>query len=176
MTANVLKSRESQLKFEWSFKPIILLLDLFGIQLRVSSFRRSSIVRGTLISIGILMLLTNILINHVSFVYIFTKNLAGRSSKPKGTAAFLNTVFGISVKVILSMGIHLVFMIYSFTSTWKDLWDLLLEIQKEMKLPASFYKDCRKHCYFLLLLLILVGKINDLIIRQHAIMTRDLIY
>lgn len=151
LTDGSAKSRESQLTFEWSFKPIILLLGFFGIKISSHRHNFSTVLRG------LFFLFLNLFVNNVSFLYIFTKNLAGNTSKPKGTAAFLNSVGGILVKVLLAIGIHFAFLFISFSSKWKDLWDSLLAIQQEMNLSASFYRSCRRNCYFALLLLILVG-------------------
>ena len=142
-------------RFDWSLGPIITFMKVLGIQLVAE---QNYIVRLLFLIFGSAVLLSNILINGLSFVSNVLRDL----SKDQAAASLLNTIVGHFAHVFFVMGSHIAFSIFLIASRrWRDLWVALRNIQNTMKLSEQFFVQCRKHCYFAVFLLILV-RINFL--------------
>ena len=157
--------KSSSKTFEWSFKPIILWMKIWGIRLDTSS---NSLGRAIFLVIGFIALLTNFAINGFSFYTVLDILMSNRTSKivaylPANisSATLVNVGMEQSFTISLMVGDHLIFFIVSLT-TWRNFWQHLMQIQEQLKLTDKFFHSCRKITFIALLFLVLVINIYPL--------------
>ena len=159
---NIIMSSGNQMKnFEWSLKPIILSCLFCGIRLSTNQPQKW-IYAKAISTFGVALLLLNLAFNGITFWHTFSKHViigkpVLKTGKVNDTASIINSLIGVFIITFLPAGVHLFFVWSSLlTSRLTTLWKLLLKIQEEMKLNHVFYKKCRKYCWIVLGLLILV--------------------
>lgn len=148
--------------FEWSFKPIIWWMRLWGIRLDLSR-KTKPVFRASMMALAILMLSVNASINGYS-LYSTIDILLGKKDRQieKGIdreaspAALVNIGMEQSFFISFLLGDHLIFFIVSLT-TWKKLWAYLVQIEEKLKLPEKFYRKCRISGIIGLIILALVN-------------------
>jgi len=147
--------------FEWGLRPLITFSMLFGLNLNKSQVQtKINFVVKTIF--GLALLILNLVFNGITFWHTFSKHvIIGRpvlkTGKINDTASIINSLIGIFIITFLPIGVHLCFVWSSLlTSRLTTLWETLMQIQEEMKLGRIFYKKCRRCCWIVLGLLILV--------------------
>ncbi len=152
-------SQSSSARFEWSLKPIIVLMAIFGNSMvifphKLNERKTRSVI---LLIIGWVVLLIDIFINYMSFANILTVNIAGLISGLQGPANFLSVVVGHFFHIFFMIGLPLSFTIISvLTRRWKDVLSTLETIQYEMNLPETMHTKLRNHAFFGIFMFILV--------------------
>lgn len=155
--------------FDWSLKPLFILMIFPGIDLgSLSPFKRSPFLRNTAILIlSLLLLLWNVIINSprilAGFKFMRDENFGCERSAWEciNVHTELLVIFGYQIAVTIAFFtipiIHIVFFSTTFLPQyWRKLWITAKEIEREIKLSEMFHGVCRKTCEFALLLLLLV--------------------
>lgn len=149
--------------FEWSMKPIIILMTIFGQEMVINSVPTNHVTKKkpysfrsfAIIIIGLTILVADIVINVISFIKISKVYLA---TGTKGVAGFVTVVFGHFFHDLMTIGIPLSFMIIRiFTLRWKAILSSLQMVQSEMNLPEKLHGELRKYAFFSIFLLLLVS-------------------
>lgn len=143
----------STITFEWSMKPINLLMTIFGQPMDIFG-RRPPLM---LLILGWTILFIDIAINSMSFANILSINIVGLRSGLQGPTNFLNIVIGHLFHVYFMIGIPLSFTIITIlTGRWKYVLLSLETIQSNMYLPEKVHKKLRNYTLFAIILFILV--------------------
>ena len=154
--------------FRWSLVPFIYWMRLFGIELDQSTIKkRSFLARLSIGFFGIVIIVINMVCNFLWFSWNlddYQKVIDQESEKSKERRKrqlilhLAPTIILIS-KIFLGSGVHLIFYILVLlTRRWKDLWSSFQHLQNQSYFRSNkkFYRQCRRHCYIGLILLLLV--------------------
>ncbi len=164
------------LTFEWSLRPLLISMQMFGFQLSkckrpldnevnnrktilkscASSSKKS---RRCINVIGFCTLLFNVTLHIASFVHGVERlkiNGLGPNGTNLSTANLLNQGIEHFNFTCILIGVHAVFYTISLTNRWKSLWQDLENIQETLNLKPKFYRRCRKIVLIALALLFLV--------------------
>lgn len=149
---------------------MINLMKIFGILLDFSSPVSLS-VKYAILSLGFLVLLVNLILNGMQLYIVLVDYiptvvdavLAVKVGEPdldmedELARLFISDFIPYFFRSLSTWAIPLIFSVHLFwTGKWKDLWLKLQKIEREIKLPEKFYKDCRHRCYLSFCLLLLV--------------------
>lgn len=156
--------------FAWSLKPLTWLMVLFGIRLDcLTHIRQFS--KFTIQFFGLLLMLINLIdtVMQLSFYAdFFQKKItdevrmfkrlfrtsAGDSFARKVTVEmFTKIVHRLVVFALPAMFINHLYR----TGKWRKLWLTLYKTMDELDLSSGFYRKCRNHCYFAIVLLLMVN-------------------
>lgn len=147
-------NRPENVSFEWSLKPITVLMNIFGQEMVMSKTQNYSKPRSFLILlVGLTILIINIMINTVSFIKVFLDY------------RFINAFVHMSFQIIghlvddfMIIGIPLSFMaIRMLTCRWKNLLSSLKIIQSEMNLSKQVHEKIKFCALFFILFLVCVS-------------------
>lgn len=156
--------------FGWSFKPlefcskIILCVPL--------SLKTSRLQRFSILMLGILACLSNLIINgsrglHFSGFRRMQKTRTFENAwdyfkfNPDGLIQFVTDIISSTFYLSLPL-VHIIFIVMIFwRNNWASLQSALQEIHEEMKLTPHFYRACRKKCFLGILLLTLASEITQ---------------
>ena len=157
-------------RFDWSLKPLFVYMkSTSGINLNVIGNRRNAV--GFLFPIfGLLAIFCNLAINGPCAFQINKKDQDWgfrkhhRHESPFKVAESDQYSMLRIVSSVCRMGffsamplVHLTFMAYVFlTKNWKHLMVALDSINHTMKLSKEFHQKCRRHCYAVIFLFVLV--------------------
>ena len=143
--------------FEWSLQPLLTWLNIFGLNLRCEA--HSNFHDVVLIFFGILMLALNIGCNafqmYLTYIEITApvSNATGEDSNRAGSTSLV--ISGGSF-AFMAIGAHLSLFFVAHLR-WNHLWENLLELQKNLNIPETFYKKLRYLSLALLFILVVVN-------------------
>lgn len=151
--------------FQWSFKPLILCMKFVGIRLDSTKSSKSVLVKIWTPFLGLIIVFLNVSVNHAIFVGKF--NFMSFAADSESSAEFfrkypnglIELVKGVAVISLFTLTplVHLIFISNELMARqWDIMWDVLQKIQA--KLHTGFHRKCRKHCFVVLCLLVLVSR------------------
>ena len=160
----VLEDDSGNKNFEWSFKFVIWWMRMWGFRLDLTNTRIGKVGRATLRGWSIFVLVFNIAANGFSLYSTIMLLLdpvkdhrdAKGIDKEATPAALVNIGMEQSFFISFMLGDHVIFFVVSLT-TWKKLWNFLMQIEEKLKLPYKFYRDCRIASLVGFVLLVLVS-------------------
>lgn len=134
--------------FEWSLKPAILWMSLFGI--RINGFGKMPVLLRKVIGFLGLVVFFCILSVHITalsrliqeVIYYFKeqnlrKNQLVRSISP---------IYISLVNCLFSLGPHTILFLFSSLGSLKSTWENLIEIHGKLELNGAFYRKVRRQC------------------------------
>ena len=157
-------------RFEWSLKPLIVCMRIaLGCNLNVKTKRTSIAVRIAVPALGFIYIIANMVVNGPCG--LFSQNALYEMEKDTNNEKFVQVtpmdreniayITGDIIKFTLFLSspvIHFIFMTnVLLTKKWSDLWKMLRNIQRQMKLDDVFHCKLRNHCLVAIGLLILVN-------------------
>ncbi len=144
---------QTKQNFEWSMKPITILMTIFGHKMVTDNNKKSLKLRTiTIFMIGLTILLVNIFINAVSFMKIF--NVYQYKTVP----IYMSYLIGHLFDDLMVIGIPLSLMaIQVLTHRWTNLLLTLETIQSEMNLSVKIHRNIRRFAFFSLLFFVAVS-------------------
>lgn len=164
--------------FATSLKPILVLMNIFGV--RLDSNERDAgkgLCRTRCIpaALGSVFLILNVsfsafsvfheMSEHFPIIIFLVLEMNHEQFSRIELADLISNLYRhflvSSVPIIFTFHLHL-------TGQWKDLWATLKLIQEEMKLTEKFYRQCRLHCCCAILLLIAVGRAQVIILSKNV--------
>lgn len=148
------------LNFEWSLKPILIWMSLFGI--RVKGFEKVSMPLKIVISVqGLIVFLFICIVYGFSMMENFKEwayFVSNKESERKGQLIRVSIkTYASLVNCLHSLGPHAIFFLLSVLGTLKNLWKNLIEIEEKLNLNRMFYRKARRQCYIGLGVLFLVS-------------------
>ncbi len=166
------------LTFEWSLRPLLVPIQMFGFQLNklerptdneegdgktiIRCISSSTTSRRWIHVIGFCTLLFNVTLHVASLVHGVDRlkiNGLGPNGTNLTTANLLNHGIEHFNYTFILIGVPSVFYIVSLTTRWKSLWQILENIQENLNLKPKFYRKCRKIVLIGLVLLFLVSNL-----------------
>lgn len=144
---------QTKVNFEWSMKPITVLMTTFGHQMGTNNNTKNSRLRTiTIFIIGLTILLVNIFINAVSFMKIF--NVYQYKTVP----IYMSYLIGHLFDDLMVIGIPLSLMaIQILTHRWTNMLMILETIQSEMNLSLEVHQRIRRFAFFSVLFFVIVS-------------------
>ncbi|XP_046636938.1 uncharacterized protein LOC124315351 isoform X2 [Daphnia pulicaria] len=122
-------------------------LRIFGFHIGPSQKSGSSRYSIGLLLTGSLMVLSTVALHCTSFVYGVLR-LKANGLGPNGTNLTTANLLNIGIEHLnytwVLIAIHTTFFFVSLTSSWTELWDSLLVLEKNLKFNSTFYAKCRK--------------------------------
>ena len=153
--------------FDWSLKPLIVCMK-FVLGLNLGS-QTSRFARFLVPLFGFFIILCNLVFNGpCSVTRAFMKKMTFMSADYYNSSYTLVKSEPYAMLELVSNSCTLLFFMSTplihfgfmakvlLTQNWTKLWSLLLEIQRKMKLDPKFHRQCRRHCYGALALLVFV--------------------
>lgn len=164
---------KNYLNFQWSLRPITVLLMMFGFRLDFHCRRATSCVANSVILFLFVLHMFFSLIFNILKLYSYQDTVGDIADLVHALKHTMNPDMGDGVSrilvrdpvdlvsgVVCAIGVETIFTIHVFvTDKCKYLWCNLLKIQEELKLTDNFFKKCRTRCYYALFLLLLVSDI-----------------
>ena len=162
----------SKVNFEWSFQPISLATKyLSGIELFLVNQGAHS-CKWFLRFYTCLMLLVNafsndgmyfnIVFQDFSTLMTSASNADGRDAADddddQGRTNVMSRAISCINAFVYCLGIHLTFFLSTLSTKWKDIWSILLEIEKQIILDANVFRKIRRVAFWGLLEVVLVRK------------------
>jgi len=149
----------SEANFEWSLKPITVLMAVFGQEIVIvgnNNSRRKIIGKpirlNFILMIGLAIIVSNIFVNIVSFKKVNSKY------ESEVIASYVSHLITHLFHDLMVIGMPLSFMIVRFFNPyWKDLLYSLEMIQSEMNLAQQVHKEIRNRTAFAILFFLTVS-------------------
>lgn len=140
--------------FRWSFKPILIVMNILGIRLdfsnkipfysRLLSFFLFCVFLSSMLTISYKTLSLGIMEDNIT-----AKEIQKLDSKDQKQLLLLSIFifFSDAVNFFLWYGSYLILTVFSLNGEWKMLWCTLIKIQTEIRLRKEFHQQIRRSCY-----------------------------
>ncbi len=154
---------------EWSLKPILNFVKIFGIPTHNGRTIHNVFSRIAIIIIIVLSLITNLFFNGYnlkeglsSFYLLHAKARRYEHTTDEKGLRIPGFVFGFFKGLldhVLPMGISLLFAFdFYFTGRWQTILDCIKKMDFQMQFTPNFYRSSRKRCIVAIVMLITVLK------------------
>ena len=149
--------RDHQKTFEWSFKPLLMWLNIIGIPLKINKLASSGVQFGLATIFGLLVFTTFVAFQ-VAYFFINLSNASWYGSISSSTLRWNIVIHNIN-DVVSTFGTHFVLMTYCLVN-WKDLVQVLHRMERFNLFEKDIYYRVRCVCSCGLALVILVSILN----------------
>ena len=150
---------DTNLNFKWSFRPVAVWMHLMGVNLhQLTGWRFWNFLHGVFILLFTMGCRCFDL--HVSEIFSAFRIESGSNYET------WNTVIDDIKDILEAVGIHLTMLVISLWK-WRNLWDILLQIERHVTLGNDFYVLLRKGSVAAVVCLLLVTR--PIVLNQSAV-------
>ena len=159
------KTASKVLDSRWSLRPVLLWLQLFGIQLEPT--RKAGAIESYVKLAFRCLAFFYMIASRIYITMETTNSLVFNSAlKAEGVAIGMTSTQLWSSELqrlqtaLAAIGIYSSAFVISF-SRWKELWTCIRQMERAMKYQKTYYVQLRRVCFVGMLLLFLVGSITQ---------------